>query len=81
MEVVPKNVLMPILTHTAERYFNENFKFIAKACAARISPIAHRIIDRCQTAFIKRRVLNKGVLAIQEIVHDVRVKELGGHIS
>ena len=36
---------------------NVIFKFIAKAYASRLAPIAHRTIDRSQTAFIRGRCL------------------------
>jgi hypothetical protein len=57
---------------------NVIFKFIAKAYAIRLAPIAHRMVDRSQTAFIKGRCLHEGVLALHEIVHELREKRLGG---
>ena len=54
------------------------FKFVAKAYTIRLAPLAHRTIDRSQTAFIKGRCLHEGVLAIHEIAHELRVKVLGG---
>jgi hypothetical protein len=57
---------------------NVIFKFIAKAYAIRLAPLAHRTIDRSQTAFIKGRALHEGVLALHEIAHELRVKRLGG---
>jgi hypothetical protein len=55
---------------------NVIFKFVAKAYAIRLAPLAHRTIDRNQTAFIKDRCLHEGVLAPYEIAHELRVKKL-----
>jgi hypothetical protein len=57
---------------------NVIFKFVARAYATRLSPIAHRTVDRSQTAFIKGRCLHEGVLALHEIAHELRVKNLKG---
>jgi exonuclease III len=57
---------------------NVIFKFVAKAYAIRLAPLAHRIIDRSQTAFIRGRCLHEGVLALHEIAHELRTKKLGG---
>jgi hypothetical protein len=57
---------------------NVIFKFVAKAYAIRLAPIANRTIDRSQTAFIKGRSLHEGVLALHEIAHKLRTKNLQG---
>jgi exonuclease III len=57
---------------------NVIFKFVAKAYATRLAPIAHRTIDRSQTAFIRGRCLHEGVLALHEIAHELQAKRLGG---
>jgi mannosylglycoprotein endo-beta-mannosidase len=59
---------------------NVIFKFVAKAYAIRLAPLAHRTIDRSQTTFIKGRCLHEGVLALHEIAHELRVRKLGGLI-
>jgi hypothetical protein len=51
---------------------------VAKAYAIRLAPLAHRIIDRNQNAFIRGRALHEGVLALHEIAHELRMKKLGG---
>jgi hypothetical protein len=56
------------------------FKFVAKAFAIRLAPLAHRTIDRSQSAFIKGRCLHEGVLALHEITHELRVRKLKGLI-
>jgi hypothetical protein len=60
------------------RQFRPIFKFVAKTYVLRISPLAHRRIDRTQTTFIKGRALHEGVLALREIAHELRRKKLGG---
>jgi hypothetical protein len=60
---------------------NVIFKFIVKAIAIRLAPIAHRTIDRSQTAFIKGRNLHEGVIALHEIAHELKVKKLGAYFS
>jgi hypothetical protein len=57
---------------------NVIFKFIAKAYAIRLAPLANRTIDRSQTAFIKGRALHEGVLALHEIAHELARNKLGG---
>jgi hypothetical protein len=57
---------------------NVIFKFIAKSYVIRLAAIAHRTIDRSETTFIKGRCLHEGMLALQEITHELRVKKLPG---
>ena len=57
---------------------NVIFKFVAKAYAMRLSPIAHRTISRTQSAFIRGRHIHEGVISLQEIVHEVKSRKLGG---
>jgi hypothetical protein len=59
---------------------NVIFKFVAKAFAIRLAPLAHRTIDRSQSTFIKGRCLHEGVLALHEITHELRVRKLKGLI-
>lgn len=51
---------------------NVPFKICAKACSTRLSPIAHRIISRTQSAFIRGRNILEGPLLLQEIVHSLK---------
>src|SRR4051812_9967785 len=55
---------------------NVLFKLIAKAFATRLSPIAHRIIAPSQMAFIKGRFIHDGALALHEIIHELKSKNL-----
>ncbi|XP_071677232.1 uncharacterized protein [Lolium perenne] len=57
---------------------NVIFKFVAKAYAIRVSPIAHRIISRAQSAFIKGRHILEGIVSLQEIIHETKSRKLRG---
>jgi hypothetical protein len=57
---------------------NVIFKFVAKAYATRLSPIAHRTISRSQSAFIKGRHIHEGVLSLQEIIHESKSRKVRG---
>nr|XP_051202041.1 uncharacterized protein LOC127315609 [Lolium perenne] len=57
---------------------NVIFKFVAKAYAIRLAPVAHRVIDRSQSAFIKGRCLHVGALALHKIVHELHVRKQKG---
>jgi hypothetical protein len=50
------------------------FKFVAKAVANRISPVANRIVDPTQTAFIKGRLILDGALSLHEIIHELKTR-------
>jgi mannosylglycoprotein endo-beta-mannosidase len=55
---------------------NVIFKFVAKAYAIRVSPIAHRVISRAQSAFIKGRHILEGIVSLQEIIHETKSRKL-----
>ncbi|KAK1683865.1 hypothetical protein QYE76_044713 [Lolium multiflorum] len=57
---------------------NVIFKIVSKAYAARLDPVANRIISANQTAFIKGRNILDGPLALIEIIHELKSKNLGG---
>jgi hypothetical protein len=57
---------------------NVVFKIISKAFAMHLDPIAHRVISPCQSAFIKGRNILDGALTLLEVIHELRVKNLGG---
>jgi hypothetical protein len=59
---------------------NVIFKFMAKAYAIRLAPLAHRTIDQSQSKFIKGKCLHEGVLALHKITQELRVTKLGGLI-
>jgi hypothetical protein len=53
---------------------NVIFKFIAKAVANRLSPVAHKITAPTQTAFIKGRLILDGALSLHEIIHELKCR-------
>lgn len=55
---------------------NVIFKLVAKCYALRLGPVAQKIVDRAQTAFLKDRVILEGVLCLNEIIHEVKKKKL-----
>jgi hypothetical protein len=55
---------------------NVIFKLVSKAFACRLTPVAHRIISQSQTAFIKGRFIQDGPLALHEIIHELKSKNL-----
>jgi hypothetical protein len=55
---------------------NVVFKFITKAFAIRLAPIAHRTISMAQTVFIKGRCLLDGALALHEIIDELKSANL-----
>jgi hypothetical protein len=57
---------------------NVIFKIVSKCYVSKIDPITNRIINPNQTAFIKGRLITDGILALQEVIHELKVKKLGG---
>jgi hypothetical protein len=55
---------------------NVIFKLMSKAYACRLSPVAHRVISQSQTAFIKGRFIQDGPLALHEIIHELKSRNL-----
>jgi hypothetical protein len=55
---------------------NVIFKIVAKAYAVRLSPVAHRTIALSQNAFIKGRLIHDGPLALHEIIHELKARNL-----
>ena len=43
----------------------------SKVCATHLAPVAERLDHPLQTAFLKGRQIHDGILALQEIVHEV----------
>ena len=54
---------------------NVIFKLVAKVVASRISPVAHRVISKVQTVFIKGRNILDGPLALHEIIHEMKSRD------
>jgi hypothetical protein len=57
---------------------NVIFKIVSKAFATKLDPIANYVITHNQTTFIKGRFILDGALALQEIIHEMKSKKLGG---
>jgi hypothetical protein len=55
---------------------NVIFKLVSKAYAYRLSPVAHRVISQSQTAFTEGRFIQDGPLALHEIIHELKTKNL-----
>lgn len=49
------------------------YKWFTKVMTIRIEPVAHKIIQREQTAFIKGRNIMTGVLSLHEIMHQTKI--------
>jgi hypothetical protein len=59
---------------------NVSFKIITKILMMRLESCMSRIINKCQSAFIKGRNIMDGVMILHEIVHDVKVRKKDGVI-
>jgi hypothetical protein len=57
---------------------NVIFTFVAEAYALRLCHVAHRMISRNQSAFIKGKQIHEGVLSLQEIIHETKYRKLWG---
>jgi hypothetical protein len=54
---------------------NVIFKFVSKAVANRLSPVANKVIAPNQTTFIKGRPILDGALSLHEIIHEIKVRK------
>jgi hypothetical protein len=59
---------------------NVSFKIITKILMMRLEGCMSKIINKCQTTFIKGRNIMDGVMILHEIVHDVKVRKKDGVI-
>jgi len=59
---------------------NVVYKIFTKTLMLRLEKILERMLNRCQTAFLKGRNIMEGVLSLHEILHDTKVKKKGGLI-
>ena len=57
---------------------NVIYKIITKVLTIRLSKIAERIISKNQTTFIPGRNILDGVVILQEVLHELRVKNQQG---
>ena len=54
---------------------NVSFKIITKALILKVEKCLGRIIDPCQTAFLKKRNIMDGVLCLHEVLHDIKARK------
>ncbi|KAK1618982.1 hypothetical protein QYE76_024499 [Lolium multiflorum] len=53
-------------------------RLFSKVCAVRLAPVMERITHQYQFAFLKGRHIHDGILALHEIVHEVRSRHQRG---
>jgi hypothetical protein len=76
LSLIPKVVgAESIKQYRPTALINVIFKFIAKAVANRLSPVANRIIAPSQTAFIKGRLILDGALSLHKIIHELKCRK------
>jgi hypothetical protein len=54
---------------------NVIFKFVSKAVANRLSPVANKVIAPTQTTSIKESPILDGALSLHEIIHEIKVRK------
>lgn len=59
---------------------NVIFKNFTKLLVERLTYMAQKLVDPCQTAFIKGRFIIDGVVMLHEVLHELRVKKQKGVI-
>ncbi|CAN6249384.1 unnamed protein product [Urochloa humidicola] len=59
---------------------NVSYKIITKVLMLRLEHCLGRIINKCQTAFLKGRNVMEGVLSLHEILHDAKIRGKEGLI-
>ena len=57
---------------------NVILRIFFKVCASRIAPILGRLTHPHQYAFLKGRYIHDGILALHEIVHEVKLRRQRG---
>jgi hypothetical protein len=55
---------------------NTSLKMVTKGMNNRLAPVAEKIIDKSQTAFMQNRYIMEGVSMLDEILHEVKKKSL-----
>jgi hypothetical protein len=79
LSLIPKIPSVELITQFRPiALINMIFNIVSKSFATKIDPIANRIISPNQTTFIRGRFILDGVLALQEIFHELESKNLGG---
>ena len=57
---------------------NVILRLIAKVCATRLAPVVERLAHPHLFAFLKGRFIHDGILALHEVVHEVKTRHLKG---
>ena len=57
---------------------NVVYKIFTKFLTLRLEPIMGKIINKCQTGFIKGRNILDGIMSLHEILYDTKVKKKDG---
>jgi hypothetical protein len=53
-------------------------RIFSKVCASRLAPVMECLTHPSQLAFLKGRYIYDGILALHEIIHEVKVRRLKG---
>jgi len=59
---------------------NVIYEIFTKALMLRLDKVMGRIINKCQSGFLKDRNIMDGILSLHEILHDSRIKKKDGLI-
>ena len=54
---------------------NVIYKIFTKTLMLRMEKILERILNKCQTTFLKGRNIMDGVLSLHEILHDTKIRK------
>ena len=54
---------------------NVIYKIFTKTLMLRMEKILERILNKCQTTFLKGRNIMEGVLSLHEILHDTKIRK------
>jgi hypothetical protein len=57
---------------------NVILRVVTKNLASRMAHVAHSMINPCYTGFIKGMQIHDGIVVIEEVLHELRVKKILG---
>ena len=57
---------------------NVIYRGITNVLTSRLAPVAHAIINPCQTGFIKGRYILEGIVVVHEVLHEIRCTKGSG---
>jgi hypothetical protein len=77
--LIPKLVgAMDILQFRPITVINVIQRLFSKVCAVRLAPVMERVPHPCQFSFLKGRHIHDGILALHEIIYEVKIRHLKG---